>query len=511
MALLLDGVEEMIVGVSPGEIGFNIACSGMKPVHFEHPFFYGAFGGSALPTLYALAHLYPRGKFCCFCDEPSLFRAQLASLGLNYPGNLYLYPIDRLKSDLDGTCDYLLIPRHFFSRLGCQRDFFFNTVPRLLTKGGVLALEAPVLPGAAQEYILLGLLGELKRSFADGHAFGELLAVFTQLPTRFLWQYPALRTKIDGLSYHYASGGGAESTAMLGVAAPPYFFALFDLLHTAGLEFVGHLDLQFNDPEICLFPSQVPTWLRLRADVRIRETLLDFILNRDMRRDLWRKSGEVVALSPDAALQYLSESFFLLPRQEKSRMRRVLLLPGGHRFSLEAELYDPFFGSEEPFKLIQHPLSKSNPKAVLRALVRVVSTGQFFLGCDETPLVDLKTCPGEIPEKIEVMDENRYLLAHASDGLKGTCLVSPVTKGPAVLLSPLECLLLWKAVENGKSGAVEAAIAVLREDRFKEAYLEFQGRNRKARSIPDDEVQKTAEKLFCGRKAFNMVRLRIIL
>jgi len=250
----------------------------------------------------------------------------------------------------------------------------------------------------------------------------------------------------------------------------------------------------------------VPTYVRFKKDIRLRETIVDFILNIGEHHDVWIKEEE---LKEKEALEYIYEHFFLLPRQRPERLRRIVLLPGGHRFSLSGEIFDPFYrNGNAPFRIGDHPLFKGNPEAVKKAFYKVAASGEFFICCFEDKLRDLKETPEELPEKFTISSVNKYLLESSFELLIGCQLVSEVTGGVAVSLSPLEVVLFYFALKEGKSRALDCAFEYLQS---LDKTLRIGGEEKKAKDISREELKKTFDSLFKGRKAFNLNRLNIVM
>jgi anaerobic selenocysteine-containing dehydrogenase len=103
---------------------------------------------------------------------------------------------------------------------------------------------------------------------------------------------------------------------------------------------------------------------------------------------------------------------------------------------------------------------------------------------------------------------NKYLLESSLELLVGCTLVSEVTRGPAVSLSPLETVLFYFALSEGVGKSVARAYEYLQS---LDKTLKIRGEEKKAKEISKEELEKTGERLFKGRKAFNLQRLGIVL
>ncbi|AAC07140.1 methyltransferase regulatory domain-containing protein [Aquifex aeolicus] len=275
-----------------------------------------------------------------------------------------------------------------------------------------------------------------------------------------------------------------------------------ELLKDCMLSFAGRANLEMNDPEIVLFPSHLATLARCGKNNLCKEAVIDFVLDTKQRRDIYAKFPEV---DQEKAIESVADKFFLIPRQSPKNLRREVLLPGGHKLSLSEPVYDFFFvNSEEPRRLSEHPLYEKSKKTAWKAFYRVLSTGEFILCVNDDLLEDAKD---ELPESFELTPPNDEILKVSFENLEDTYLVSNATKGPAVHLNTLEVILLWFASEKGKTKAKEEAVKFLKS---REEFIKLGTNIVKAREVKEEDINKTAEKLFKGRKAFNLNRLKII-
>ena len=502
--------------VHPALFSFICASKDFVPVNFKESFSLVEIGCGKGETLLVLASLYPESKFYGIDsnrENLNFSNKKAKELGLNNV-QFFCVPYRDLNSiKLSSDFDYVVLSVSYSYLSDDEINAVKKLVNKTLKKGGIFYFNFHSVPGSASEGIFWKFIKELLPLTADENAnvekVYELLEIFTSRPTRYLFRNPELRAKLAKLLRDKKEKEFREELlrkALLGYFWPKYFFEIFDeLTEEFGLQFIGRVDLELNDPEISLFPAHIPTVLRFSQDARRRESIVDFILNIGRHHDVWmREPSKNFELSTD----FLDNEFFLIPRQKPENIRRVLLLPGGYRFSLTAPIYEPFYSKgEEPVRLSDHPAFESNKEAVKRAFYKVVSSGEFFICCDNKYLNQISRIKDELPERFKVSDVNGFLLENSLAKLERTFLVSDVTKGSAIVLTPLETVIFWFSFKEGKSKAVDLAYDYLQSvDKF----IHIEGETKTAKDVYKEELEKTAEFLFKGRKAFNLQRLSIV-
>ena len=504
--------------LSPSLFSFISASRNFLPVDFKGEFSLVEVGCGRGETLLALAYLYPSSKFYGIdskSENVNLASQRARDLGLN---NVQFFhteyeDIDKLEALGRGKFNYIVIsvPYSLFS--SSERRAVRKFLKERLEESGLSYLSFHSMPGSSSEKTFWDFIRELVPDNLDEgekleKAF-EFLDLFASRPTRYLIQNPDVRTSVLSALRNKEEEEVKDEVlrkAILGYFSPKYFFEIFDEFSgELELQFAGRLDLPLNDPEISLFPAHVPTVLRFSKDVRKRETVIDFVLDTGEHHDIWiRKPQESFELSTD----FLDRNFFLLPRQRPENLRRILLLPGGHRFPLTAPIYDPFYSKgEEPVRLSDHPSFEGNREAVKRAFYKVAASGEFFVCCDDRHLRQVSDVREELPETFSVSSINRFLLEESFKEVKGTFLVSEVTRGAAIFLTPLETVIFWFSLNEGRVKAVDSAYDYL-QSLDKPVFVK--GEAKKPRDISKEEVRKSADLLFKGRKAFNLQRLGIV-
>ena len=508
-------IDHFIPYMYPAGQCFVAASAGFLPIDFTREFHFIDLGCGRGKTLLALAQLYPQAKFYGID-----FNEKSITFGKKKAEELHLKNLKFINTKFEKLLELNELPFFdFVSMAGLYtwltpgaRQSVREFVEKKLKPNGMLYLEFASIPGAINNAIFWKFIRELvPENIEDSKKVEktlEFFEIFTSRPTKYLIVHSGVRAVIS----NYLRNREEQSKHLLHnvlpeYAFPMYFFEIYDDFTKAGVKFAGRMDLEQNDPELSLFPSHVPTYLRFKKDVRIRETVVDFILNIGEHHDVWIKDGEP---EEKESLEYLNEHFFLLPRQKPERLRRTILLPGGHRFSLTGDIFEPFYGNgEAPFRMGDHPLFKENPEAVKKAFYKIAASGEFFICCFEDKLRDLKETPEELPERFTISSVNRYLLESSFELLRGCRLVSEVTGGVAISLSPLEVVLFYFALKEGKNEALDSALEYLQSLNNKTLHID--GEEKGAKDILLEDLEKIFDTLFNGRKAFNLSRLNIVL
>jgi len=282
------------------------------------------------------------------------------------------------------------------------------------------------------------------------------------------------------------------------------FSEVYENLRDLGLTFAGRAQLEMNDPEIVLFPSQISTLAKCGTEKVCKELTLDIVLNISHRKDVYVKSPKI---EEEKAIDAISEKLFLIPRQNPDKLRREIQLPGGHKLSLMDPLYDYFFiNSEEPRRLTDHPLYAKNKKTVWKAFYRVLSTGEFILGIKEE-VESLNGIYKELPEKFSLTPPNDKIIKKSFELLENTYIVSSVTGGPAVSLNVIEVIFMYFALQLGKEKAINETISFLKNT---DKFIKIGNSLLRGKDLKEDNVMKTLHSITRGRKAFNLQRLKIV-
>ncbi len=506
-------IDRFIPNMSPAVTSFVALNSNFIPPNFKEGFNFIDLGCGRAKTLLLLAELFPKGNFwgVDFNAESIFYAKEKAKeLGLKNVNFLNVSFEELIKDKSLPEFDFISMAGLYTWITPQAKEAVKEFVREKLKKGGILYLEFYAIPGGINNAVFWKFIRELVPEDLPDSQRGdialELFEIFLNRPTRYLIDHQKTRGAVqnylknkDELKKHLIHNVLPKN------AFPMFFFEVYDDFRETGVKFAGRTELALNDPEISLFPSHLPTYVKFKKEPRLRETVVDFILNLGEHHDVWVKGEEV---SPQEAAKYINENFFLIPRQKPERLRRVLALPGGHRFPLTDEIYSPFYSKgEEPVRLEDHPLFEKNPETVKRAFYKVAASGEFFICSFEENLRPINEIEEELPEELEVSKGNLYLLENAFKGLKGTVLTSKVTGGAAVNLSSIEVILLYTALKEGKSMAIEGTLNYLSEV---DSEISILGERKRTKEVKREEVERAFKGLFKGRKAFNLQRLNIV-
>ncbi len=505
-------IERFIPNIYPAMNSFIAAYSGFLPPDFNKSFTLIDLGCGRAKTLIVNAMLYPEAQFYGIdFNERSISYAKNQAKKLGIKNITFICDsFENLKNYSLPDFDYISMAGLYTWLTPSARRAVREFVKNKLKKGGLLYLEFAAIPGAIETAIFWRFIREIVPKDIDDESkidmALELFDIFTSRPTKYLMDHIKARAVVN----RYLKKDAEQRKHLLHnvlpeYAFPMYFFEIYDDFKETGVMFAGRMELELNDPEISLFPSHIPTVIRFKESPRIRETIIDFILNIGEHHDVWVKNG---IHAKDDAISFIAERYFLLPRQSPEKLRRQIQLPGGHRFHLSGDTYNFFYSlGEEPVRISEHPEFKKNPYSVLKAFYQVAASGEFFICCDNKD-IDLNIPKYELPESFKISRENQLLIDSSFTPLTGTILVSKITKGAAVQLNPIETLLLKLALEYGKSSAINETYKYLTSINRQ---ITYRGENRLTKEIKREEIEKEAKTLFSGRKTFNLQRLKIIL
>ncbi len=504
--------DRFVAAMSPSISAFVSACKGFVPFNFMDEFSFIEVGCSRAKTITVNAMLYPKARFygLDISRDNILYAKERAK-------NLDINNIEFICSRFENIADMNLPMFDAIAMVGLytrltplEREAVRKFVKKKLKENGILYLEYSTIPGEIENAVFSKFMNEIIPKEIDDNKriekIIELFEIFINRPTKYLLAHKNILLQIK----RYLDADEEIKKHILHTVLqkndfPMYFFEVYDDFSPFGFSFLGRVELELNDPEISLFPSHVPTVAKFKDDVRARETIVDFILDVGRHQDVWCKG---FVENTEQAAEFVDKHFFLIPRQSPDRLVRTVRLPGEHKFELKGEVYDFLFSQEEqPIRLSDCPNFDKDKEFVLKTFYRAAATGEFFICCDESKLVDFKDIPSKLPEKINLNKINTYLLDEAHKNLEGVYLVSMVTRGAAVQLSPLEAILLKCAVEYGRSKSVDEAYLYLHE---KEKLIPAKGKLKKANEVTKDEIEEISENLFSSRKAFNLQRLGIV-
>jgi hypothetical protein len=447
-------------------------------------------------TWLTLAYLYPNTNFYIVLLDKTKqgeFEEKIKQLNLN---NIFI------SMNKTPEFDYLFVDIPYNHLYKDEKNYIQSLLKDKSTANSVVYFVYKSNPGSYSEEVFRNFINQLC-SNKDIEFLTDLLEIFLNRPTRFLLEHSELFRK---LKYYLREKDKLAIKDKLKRIFLNDDFKVFSFIEINKLFtsfnylFAGRLDFKLNDYEIAVFPSHVPTLLRFlsKGDIEKAETSVDFILNIGFREDIFIYKPEK---NFEKAINFACENYFLIPRQSPKDLRRIVELPGGHRYALTTPIYDYFFNpTEEPRYLCEHPMLKGNEKAVWSAFYKTITTGEFFV-CVENKLKPLEEIKNTIEGKIKLKPSiNEIILKESVNNVESCYLVSEATKGAAIYLSPIEAVLLWFAYNKGVDKAVDASLNYLKE---KQSKVNIE-------NLTENNLQKIADALFKGRKAFNLQRLNII-
>lgn len=507
----------IVPGQSPAVMRFVSLYQGVLPPE-GNSFKYIDLGCGEGTTIIALASLYPEAEFFGVDFNPlhvETAREAIASLGLKNVTVLEAPFLSLFELDLPGSFDFIAINGIYGWLDPENADAVDRFVGERLREGGLFYVEYLSVPGKIaisamwrflQEMVPLSEFGGDARARAQ--AALELLERLARRGMAFFQHHPSA----IAAARHYLTGKKHEPymidhfahNAMAAHFTPRTFTEIHARFSKRGLSFVGRADVELNDLELAVPPAQVPTFREITDAVR-RELLKDFIRNEHDRRDIWSR-GPV--RDETLSQKRFTESFGLLLRVPPERFARQIAAPGGHRIGLLGTAYDMLIEKayEKVVWLMEFP--EEERRRFVKAMHRIISSGQAW------PIVEPDFTPGEpvhlsakTDEKILFRDEiNRWLLRRNAGRLTGCQLIAGATGGMAILLSPLETLLLLAASEVGVSRAVPAVLEKLREET---KHILCGGGFIPGNQVKGEELEKLWNDLL-ATKVVNMFRLRLV-
>ena len=506
-------VDRFIPNMSPALHAFIAACKGFVPFDFMGEFNFIDLGCSRAKTITINALLYPKASFYGVdFNNDSISHAKDRAKKLDVNNIKFINsPFEDLVDRNLPKFDVITMAGLYTWLTPSARRAVREFIKYKLKDNGLLYLEFAAVPGAIENVVFWKFIREIIPEDIDDNERVEkaleLFELFRGRPTKYLLTHRKTMIQVR----RYLDGDDDMKRRLLHnvlpkYAFPMYFFEIYDDFSIYGLDFLGRIELELNDPEISLFPSHVPTIAKFKDDIRARETVIDFILDIGEHHDVWCKQFEK---DIEGVVEFIDKHFFLIPRQTPDKLVRTIRLPGEHKFELKGDIYDFLFSQgEKPVRLSDCPGFDKDKEFVLKSFYRAAATGEFFICCDESSIINHKEISNELPEKINLDRVNAYLISDAYENLNGTYLVSMATRGAAIQLDPLEVILIKFTYEHGKSKAIREAYAYLHD---KDKEIPVKGKLKKAKDVTQEEIKEVAKNLFSSRKAFNLQRLKVVI
>lgn len=497
---------------APLAMAYTAALGDVAPPDLDAPLCYADLGCGDGTTVNALAACYPHMRFWGIDFNPlhiARAREMAAALGLAN--------VEFVEASF-AALEELALPD--FDLIGMNGIYAWLEPPlaaavrqflrRRLRPGGLFYVEYTSLPGKAAVVPLWRLIQTLVPAAEDTPsreraATGlDLLGVLAKRGMGYLGAHrPALNAaqsylgKTKGAPYlldHFAHNALASGFR------PRYFTEMADEMAEAGLRFAGRSDWPLNDLELSVPPLQVPTF-RGYTDVRVVETLKDYIRNEQSRCDVFVKEAPADAAG---ARRFLAERVRYVARNAIDQVERHVNGVGSHRVALRGPVYDRLIEAfdGDGATLAEVTAGDTDEPKLRQAAARLVASGQYFL-CRDRPL---PVTPG-LPERIDwATPINRLLARRETERLTSMQTVSPITGGTAVPLGFMEVALLDAAVTAGFAGAVAAVLA--RFATLEQTVGTARG-PRPVATLTAEELRPVYEGLR-GRRLLNLRRLGVV-
>lgn len=348
-----------------------------------------------------------------------------------------------------------------------NREVIVDIIRTKLAVGGVVYLSYNTYPGwssfspmrhlMTQHSRVLGNNGEgLARRISNAFEFGERLI---ELNPSYLRANSNVKARIGAMkaqNSHYLAHEFFNQDWH-----PMYFSEVAEVLCEAKLEFAGSAEFADQVDEIN-FTAEQREFIAEAADPIFRESVKDFMLNRQFRRDYWVKGP--LRLDP-------------FERATKLRKVQVVLKTAPHEItfkmqggvgevSLNPSRYQPIINylSDQKIKSIgeieAHCATENKDSAPIIKLAEIVQSVTLLLGTGQLALAQ----PEEVISKARKTARalNETLLDKAKSGRDMGIVASPVTAS-GVTANRIEQLFLI-AINNGASEPhlwAETAWAVL--------------------------------------------------
>ena len=287
---------------------------------------------------------------------------------------------------------------------------------------------------------------------------------------------------------------------------PRYFADVREEMAAADLTFAGNTVFAFNDIDLCVAPK-----LRGEFEGRSRlqrEVLLDYLMSRDRRQDIYVKSSTP---DPAAAAAFLDQKIFAIPVVPPSRFRQGLPNLGYEHHPFSDPIYAAIADAQcdgvcRPADLKAHAKLARHPgEAVDEAFRKLVATGHFAL-CRRAPEGPVEASHSVPPEISFPLAHNVALLERGARRDFDTFLISPLAGGDAVGINPIDALMLHEWAGNGYDGLIERCLEALSG---RAGSIDAQGQQRPLKSISEPELYGVTQ-TFLGWKLGYLARLGIV-
>ncbi|HEY5801096.1 MAG TPA: class I SAM-dependent methyltransferase [Burkholderiaceae bacterium] len=434
---------------SPAFLNFVCLLNGYEPVALHKPFTYFELGFGRGLTANILAAANPHGQFYAADFNPAHVagaRHLADSAGLS---NLTLLEnsfedVAQGKTDLP-QFDFITLHGIYSWITEENRQHIVDFIARYLKPGGVAYISYNAQPGWSAVGPLQRLLYE-HSAMQPGRSDDRLAAAaaYTQqmeaAGARYFEANPTLRSRLDMLK-------SGRSNYLVHEYLHKHWQPLFHVdvareLAAAKLDYIGSAELPMTYPALYLTPPQQELAAQI-PDASMRETVKDYFLNTQFRRDVFVRGARRV--NPARARDLLSQTglALIVPRAEVKLSLRL----GSAQIEGTPELYDPVLDAlqQGPHTLAQLAALPALAGQSMQTLAQIAA----LLTASSQAMVYIDT-PGVALEPAQKM--NAALAAQVQYGDEFQSLASPLLgNGLSEGMMARLCYLLL--TQDGKADA----------------------------------------------------------
>ncbi|MFT5390540.1 MAG: SAM-dependent methyltransferase [Gammaproteobacteria bacterium] len=441
--------EGYFEGQAPVMLDYVCARNGFHSPGCAGAFDWCEIGCGAGLTASVLAGANPEARFTGIdVDENAIIRAQALAEDADL-SNVRFVCTDIASIDLSdaGSYDYITLHGVYSWVSEAVRQGIVAFVDACLRPGGVLYISYNVSPGWAALIPLRERFQTLVKK-AQGSARDRALSAVSELRRLQQARAPYFSKMPEATRYLRVLEQAGPEYALHELFAPQWNLFRFSQVHcelsAIGLQFVGNADPVDDLASCAVPPTLVPSVLEI-DDVVEREETKDFINNRFFRRDVYQRrlpgakqprrsrarhwaSGEVLVTTPAPAMAL--ENTVPTPIGSKSVAGQEL--DWTHRRLAEAVV--------PVSELAKDAVFSHWPDTDIGDWVALLISGRILQPCARALAPRLNSAQRASRVAL-ILNLNEQLLARAVAQQTQCVVASPVT-GSAVILGPLEAMLL---------------------------------------------------------------------
>jgi SAM-dependent methyltransferase len=503
--------SQPVIYQSPANLAYVTALNGYVPPDIG-TFKYLEIGCGSGTTLCGLATLYEKAEFWGICNREEDFeRANelKKQLSLN---NIHFFLNDfSLETFEEKDFDYIVLNGVYAVTNAKEQEKAIAFASSVLNPGGILYIHHYTLPGRNNIVAFWRIIKELVLSdpnVADSkeHQAKKAWEILKSMSQNFsfLRGYPGVGLAIRKfvLKDNFSPEIGEEILREgLECTAVDYFFNFYTKLEKYGFSYAGRAEVELNDLELSVLPAHLTLLYEFRQP-HLKESLRDLL-----RQEAHRRSIFVKAKTKDEqkAGEFIAKKYYLVPRMETDKIIRVLFAPGRHKIELKGPFYDKLLKRVEnsPVRLQDLDDYSSNTRLYLRALARLVASGQFFL-CINPEIGEVTAWPEKIAFTHSI---NITYLKKAVEEYTYAHLISKCTGNVAMRLTFAEATVLYSLYAQEKENAISSALDHIKQ---KKGRINLQNKIKQSQDITEEDLKPIYESFTQGRKGINLMRMKII-